>query len=44
MTDVEITLLGVVLSFASAGLAWLIAEDEVERQWHERELKRRQRK
>jgi hypothetical protein len=40
MSDTEIVCVGVLMSFVVAVGAFYLAEDEVERQWHERELKR----
>lgn len=40
MSDCEIVVIGVAVSFVVAVTLLYLAEDEVERQWHERELKR----
>lgn len=39
--DAEIVCLGVVASLAVGVVVWFIGDLEIERQWHERELKKR---
>lgn len=41
MSDSEIILVGIVVSFAIAAVLWYLVEDEIERLWHERKMRGR---